>query len=85
MGKDVASLVLSACDPTRVLIVFDDERDNADAHDQWEGERALASVTIESDDSSWGEFLSARDIAEIHAWTGALLSRHYAGPVIEDG
>jgi hypothetical protein len=49
---------------------FSDERDRAGVDLP---ASAFASITFEGADQSWGEFLSRRDVALLHAWTGALL------------
>jgi hypothetical protein len=58
---------------------FDDERDRPVASEV--DKRAVASVTLDSDHpeeaQTWGEFLTLKDVAAPHAWTGALLADHY--------
>lgn len=51
-----------------------DERDRAGV-DLAAG--AFASLTFEGTDESWGEFLDRASVAELHAWTGALLADSY--------
>lgn len=35
----------------------------------------VASVTLDSKDESWGEFMSTTQLRELHEWTGDLLKR----------
>jgi hypothetical protein len=60
-------------------ITFCDERPRADVAAP--DDRA-ASVTLDAHDgsSSWGEFLSIRDVLELRAWLDELARRHYAAP-----
>lgn len=51
-----------------------DERDRAGVDLP---EDAFASITFESREQSWGEFLSRHDVALLHAWTGALLQDEF--------
>jgi hypothetical protein len=53
-------------------ITFCDERDRAAGGDV--AADAVASVTLSSRYSPWGEFLSWADVLALHAWTGALIT-----------
>lgn len=65
------NLVLSEGKETyHTRIVFCDERQRSGRVPMF----SVASVTLDSEDTSWGEFLSAKQLEELHTWTGELLA-----------
>ena len=65
------ALVLSRCCTDPNTITFNDERDRSgDAPNA-----AIASVTLDGPDSSWGEFMERRDLLAVRAGIDRFLRR----------
>jgi hypothetical protein len=73
------SLTLDRCCTWPNSVTFSDETGRSDT----EGIDAIASVTLEGPDSSWGEFMTRNDLLALRAWIDRVLGAR-ALPAIEE-